>query len=148
MDVAARGGPPAPLPRSCLAAGRAPAPGRWRGAISRASLDSPSPLPLFNQIIGKSQFAAFSFLAAASIPPLSPAARAAHARLRAPASPRRRPATARQGELPWIFFFWARDEGQLPASVRFFPSPLSLFYFYFFFFSFSPWFSAFPGLNL
>lgn len=34
-------------------AGQVPAPGRWRGAIRRASFDSLSQLPLFNQIIGK-----------------------------------------------------------------------------------------------
>ncbi|NWI30545.1 TFE2 factor, partial [Sula dactylatra] len=47
--------PPRPLRCRTAAsrAGQVPAPGRWRGAIRRASFDSLSQLPLFNQIIGK-----------------------------------------------------------------------------------------------
>lgn len=120
--------PPRSLPHSCLAPGRPPAPGRWRGAIRRASFDSPSQLPLFNQIIGK-----VNLLDSRSLqpPPFPRSPRPRRARLRVPASPRGRPATPHKGEGPGVFFFCARGEGQLPASVWFFPSPpSSLFYFY------------------
>lgn len=123
--VAARRGPPRSLPHSCLAPGRPPAPGRWRGAIRRASFDSPSQLPLFNQIIGK-----VNLLDSRSLqpPPFPRSPRPRRARLRVPASPRGRPATPHKGEGPGVFFFCARGEGQLPASVWFFPSPPALYF--------------------
>lgn len=74
----------APLLRCRTAASRAgqvPAPGRWRRAIRRASFDSLSQLPLFNQIIGKVNLLDSHSSQPPPFPrsPQPPCARAAHA---------------------------------------------------------------------
>lgn len=149
MDVAARRGPPGRPLRCRTAASRAgqvPAPGRWRGAIRRASFDSPSQLPLFNQIIGKVNLLDSRALQPPPFPRSPPAARAAHARLpRAPLRPDAVLPRRTKGEAPWIFLFERGTKGSCQRLSGFSLPPLFiLFLFLLFFFFFLLYFTNPP----
>lgn len=125
-------------------AGQVPAPGRWRGAIRRASFDSLSQLPLFNQIIGK-----VNLLDSCSLqPPPFPRSPQPHALpTRSSARPLHPDAVLQWHTKAKRREFSFLSEGRKAAAgvCQVFPFPLALFYFYFFFFSL---FYKFPRLNL
>lgn len=141
--------PPRPLCCRTAAshAGQVPAPARWRGAIRRASFDSLSQLPLFNQIIGK-----VNLLDSCSLqPPPFPRSPQPHALpTRGSARPLHPDAVLRchtKAKRREFSFF---SEGRRAAAsvCQAFPFPLSLFYFYFFFFFFFSLFYKFQSQSV
>lgn len=114
-------------------AGQVPAPGRWRGAIRRASFDSLSQLPLFNQIIGK-----VNLLDSCSLqPPPFPCSPRPHALpTRGSVRPLHPDAVLRYHAKAKCREFSFLNEGRRAAAsvCQVFPFPLSLFLFLFFFF--------------
>lgn len=114
-------------------AGQVPAPGRWRGAIRRASFDSLSQLPLFNQIIGK-----VNLLDSCSLqPPPFPCSPRPHALpTRGSVRPLHPDAVLRCHAKAKCREFSFLNEGRRAAAsvCQVFPFPLSLFLFLFFFF--------------